>query len=190
MNHRKTILFALVLTAMTLCAITAFAEPGLLAAVDNAPVPLFSGDDLDQLIAFFKARKWGAAGSGIIIVLTRLVKSDNKFWLTIPAKRRIFLVWGLAVAGAFFERWQLNASVQAVATDFLLAIVISVVVYHETYIAAIREGKELPLPFPSKTMIIGARPNPSAPVTTTAADVAPEPVIITPPTDPPASPPA
>ena len=117
--------------------------------------------DPDQIAELLDKRAWVPLAAFVIFWLTRLFKSDTKFFPTIPPRARILLVVGLGFASAVLEKviqgktW--TSALVGGATSLLLAMF-----FHESLIASIRKGKELPIPGLIK---LDTSPSPGAPVT-------------------------
>lgn len=128
-------------------------------------------DQIDSMISFASEKKWAALAGLVIFVLMRFAKSDVKpAWLNVPPRARVFAAWGLSVAYLVIDKVAEGVPWRTAVANMTTQIVVSVVLLHDTWIAAIRGGKELPVP---GLTIPGARPSPTAPATVTPPNPAP-----------------
>lgn len=117
--------------------------------------------DSDQIAQLIEQRKWVPVAALVIAFVTRLVKSDTKLPIDVPARWRIWLVIGLGVSSGVLE----HVIAGKTWTSALIGGAVSAalaVLGHETIIASLRAGKEIPVP---GLMVPGTRPSPTAPVT-------------------------
>lgn len=118
-------------------------------------------DVAHNLANLIEQRKWVPLAALVIFLTIRLLKSDTKIPVDIPPRARIWVVFGLSIASGVLEHviagksWT-NALVGAGVTAAIA------VLGHESFIASLRAGKELPVP---GLIIPGARPSPTAPPT-------------------------
>ena len=130
---------------------------GVMFVVDD---PL-TGMDVDQLVALIGERKWVPLAAIVIGFATRLIKDDTKIPINIPADARIWFVLGLGVVSGVLEKVIEGTTWTAALVGGAISVAIAVLT-HETLIASIRKGKEIPVP---GLMIPGASPSPHAPAT-------------------------
>ena len=123
-------------------------------------------EDLGDLVS---QHKWIAVTAVVVGLITRLIKDDTKFPITIPPRARIWLVLGMGTASGVLEMVAAGATWQKAIVDGLAGAFLAVI-GHETVVASIRSGKELPVP---GLMIPGASPSPGAPPTIPPARVGP-----------------
>lgn len=123
--------------------------------------PGFGGIDPDQLAGLIDQRKWVPLAAVVIGFVVRLLKSDTKIPITIPPRARIFIVFGLGVASSVLEKVVEGKTWTSALVGGAVSVAMAVLL-HETVIASIRGGKEIPIP---GLMIPGAAPSPGAPVT-------------------------
>lgn len=117
--------------------------------------------DPSQMMTLVEGRKWVPIAAVVIYTLIRLLKSDTKIPIDVPARARIWLVFGLGTLSGVLEKVTQGGT----WTEALMGGAVSVamaVLFHESIIASGRAGKELPVPGLIKP---GAPPSPSAPVT-------------------------
>ncbi len=115
-------------------------------------------NDLGDLVA---QHKWLAATAVVIGVAVRLLKSDTKIPIDVPPRARIWLVLGLGVASSVLEKVATGAQWEKALVDGLVGAFVAVI-GHETMIASLRSGKEIPVP---GLMVPGAAPSPGKPAT-------------------------
>ncbi len=125
--------------------------------------------DLGELVL---AHKWMAATAVAIALVIRLLKSDTKIPINVPPRARIWLVLALGVASSVLDKVATGTPWTKAIVNGLVGAFIAVI-GHETVIASIRSGKEIPVP---GLMVPGASPSPGAPPTIPPAPI--EPVVI------------
>lgn len=92
------------------------------------------------------SHKWIPFASLAIGLLVRLSKDDVKPWPNIPARWRVWYVFALGVASAVLEKVVLPGATWESALYDSLAAAIAALIGHQTIIASLAGGKEIPIP--------------------------------------------
>lgn len=120
----------------------------------------------EDLIKLVEDRKWVSLAAVVIFWLTRLLKSDTKIPIDIPARYRWWLALGLGILSGVLEKVASSGTQDAKTwTSAIVGGLISFALAslgHQAIIENLRDGKELPIP---GLMIPGARPSPDKPIT-------------------------
>lgn len=118
-------------------------------------------DEATQLVAFFRGHEWPGVAWIVIAMVVRLLKSDTKIPIDVPAKYRAYLALALGVVSGVLQKvvqehvdWT-TAIVGGVCSAALAAF------SHDTIVDAARGGKELVVP---GLIVKGAAPGPGKPV--------------------------
>lgn len=99
----------------------------------------------DEFVALIEHRAWVPAAALVVGLLVRLMKSDTKLPIDIPPRARAWVALGLGILSGVLEhvatgRTWTSAIVGGLVTGALA------IIGHDTLIASLRRGRELPVP--------------------------------------------
>lgn len=101
--------------------------------------------DPQQLVQFIVEGKWWAVAALVIGLVIRLLKSDVKIPINIPAPYRVWIALGLGIVAGACNKVASGMTWRA-ALLWGLGAAIAAIVGHETLVESLRRGKELPVP--------------------------------------------
>lgn len=117
--------------------------------------------DPTAIATLVQERKWVPLAAVAIWLAMQLVKDDNRFPVSIPARYRVWLLPALGVLSGVLDHVVAGESWASAAAGAAVSVLMAMF-FHEGVVESIREGKNLPLP---GLTIPGTRPAPGKPVT-------------------------
>ncbi len=127
--------------------------------------------DPERLALLIQQRAWVPLAVPVIWIAIRFLKSDTKYFPTIPADYRIWAVFILGALSGVIEHVVKDGQTWTTSLVGGLISALGALTFQETAIASIRGGKEFPVP---KFLIKpDTSPAPNAPVTLPAMEPPP-----------------
>lgn len=100
---------------------------------------------MQELLALVADHQWVAASALVVGFTVRILKTDTKIPINIPARVRPWLALSLGAGAGILERVQSGISWRDALAGGLVAG-LTAIAGHDTLIEGIRKGRELPLP--------------------------------------------
>lgn len=113
----------------------------LFVGADPAPDPT----SVNDLVALLVSHKWVAASAVAIGLVVRLLKSDTKIPINIPAAYRTWIALGLGIVSGVLDKIA-NGTPWKDAIVGGLGAAFTAIVGHEMLIESMRGGREIPVP--------------------------------------------
>jgi len=99
----------------------------------------------DQLVDLIERRAWVPLASVVVFFLVRLMKSDTKLPINLPPLTRAWVALGLGVLSGVLEKVATGRTWTSAIVGGLVTGALAII-GHDTLIASLRKGREIPVP--------------------------------------------